>query len=263
MFQRNSYRGIFVTVLFSVIAQDGLLFAQAGGLDSTVGKLNRDSFLLCREIRKNLSGIRGQRTLFSKAYDIHEMADKMHRMVMLNAPVRGMDQALSDLSLLVDDLNFSIKAMKLPVFRDPVNRPTGPNGYVFYGGNGYPQPCFQCNGFPYRMIPERNMRDVSRLLSEIQTSIVQLQAHYSPHLHQTPRQRLFPAPGTIPQSDSFLKTQPSRLRELFQEENDSQWKPSRKSAPLLPPVLPPVPPRDQAKPFQSGPQLLPPLPPNG
>ncbi|MDF1743080.1 MAG: hypothetical protein P1V19_05255 [Gimesia sp.] len=258
MFQRIGFRGIFVTVLFSVIAQDGLLFAQVGGPDSTAGKLNRDSFLLCREIRKNLCGIRGQRTLFSKAYEIHEMADKMHRMVMLNAPVRGMDQALSDLSLLVDDLNFTIKAMRLPVFRDPVTIPTGPNGYVFYGGNGYPQPSFQCNGFPYRMIPERNMRDVGRLLSEIQSSIVQLHAHYSPHQHQTPRQRLFPAPGTIPQSDTDFKMQPSRLRKLFQEENDSQWKPSRKSAPLMPPV----PPRDQAKPLQYGPQLLPPLPPN-
>ena len=258
MFQQNSYRGIFVTLLFSFMAQDGLLFAQARGLDSTAEKLNRDSFILCREIRAKFCGMRSQRTLFTKAYEVHEMADNVHRMVVLNAPVRGMDQALSDLKLLVDDLDISIKAMRLPVFRDPVVVPTGPNGYVFYGGNGYLQPCFQCDRSPYRMIPEQNMRDVGRMLSEMNSSILELQAYYSPHQYQVPSQRLFPAPGHVPRSDSDLNTQPrpSRLPELFQEENDSRWKPSRKSAP----VFPPVPPKGQAKPLQSGPQILPPLP---
>ena len=258
MFQGISYRGIFVTLLFSFIAQDGVLHAQVRGLDLTAGKLNRDSFTLCREIRTKFCGMRSQRTLFTKAYEIHEMADNLHRMVVLNAPVRGMDQALSDLRLLVDDLEFSIKAMRLPVFRDPVIVPTGRNGYVFYGGNGYPQPCFQCDRSPYRMIPEQNMRDVGRLLSDMKSSIIELQAHYSPNQHQVPSQRLFPAPGLVPRSDSDLNPQsrPSRLPKLLQEENDSRWKPSLKSVP----VFPPVPPRDQANPSQSGPRILPPLP---
>lgn len=258
MFQRNCYRGMFIALIFTVIVQDGLLFAQAVEPASIVGKLNRDSFVLCRDIRTKFRGIRGQRTLFSKAYEIHEMADNVHRMVVVNAPIHGMDRALADLSLLVDDMKLTIKGMRLPVFRDPVTIPTGPNGYVFYGGNGYPQPRFGCDRFPYRMIPEQNMREMSQMLADMKNSIVQLQAYYSPPLHQPPTQRLFPLPGPVPRFDSNLnqRPQPARVPELLEDKNDSRWKPSSKTAP----VFPPVPRKETPKPSQSGPLFLPPIP---
>lgn len=261
MFQQKGYQFVFVTLFFSLIAQDRVLFAGEPGLDLTAGKLNRDSFLLCREIRTKLYGIRGQRVLFSKAYEIHEMADRLHRMVVLNAPVRGMDQALSDLRLLVDDMNHSMKTMGLPVFRDPVMIPTGPNGYVFYGGNGYPQPTYQCDRFFYRMIPEQSVRGVSRILSEMESSITELQAYYSPQQQQVPSQRSFPVPSLVPRSDSKLKTLPAPLRspDVLQDKDDTRWQPSRRFAPILPPEVP----RNQVKPPKGGPQILPPLPSNG
>lgn len=265
MFRRNISIGIFATLLFSVLMQYNSLYAQGGELDSIGGKLNRDSFTLCREIRTKFRGIRGQRRIFDKAYEIHEIADNVHRMVVLRAPVRGMDQALLDLSLLVDDLDQSLKTMQLPVLRDPVTVPTGPNGYIFYGGNGYPQPNFQCGmfrcyGSPYRMIPERDMRGVCRILTDMKSSIIQLQAHYSPSLHFPPAQRLFPSPNSVPQFDfnreQGKKSQPLGLPGPLPDQNDSRWKPSRKTAP----VFPPVPPREQPRPSQTGPVVLPPLP---
>lgn len=267
MFRRNRSIKALVILLFFVLLQSGSLYAQARDLDLIGGKLNRDSFTLCRDIRTKFRGIRGQRILFAKAYEIHEMADNIHRMVVLNAPTRGMDQALLDLSLLVDDLDQSLKTMPLPVFRDPVTVPTGPNGYIFYGGNGYPQPNFQCGIFqcygpPYRMISEQAMRDVCGILTDMKSSINQLQAHYSPGLELHPTQRLFPSPNPIPQLDSKQgrggQSQPPGLSIPFRKQNDSGWKPSRKTAP----ISPPVPPGNQPQPLQKGPAVLPPLPSN-
>lgn len=258
MFQRNLFRGMFATLLISVILQGGRLYAQEEELALIGGKLNRDSFTLCREIRSEFNGIRGQRSLFSKAYEIHEMADNIHRMIVLKAPVRGMDQALNDLGLLVDDLDHTIKASGLPVLRDPVAIPTGPNGYIFYGGNGYPQPSFQYNGFPYRMVAERSTCELCQTLQDMKSSISQLQQYYAPQPRVEPGRRFFPVPGAVTPSDSDwgAPPQPSRLPEPQQEENDSRWKPSRRSAP----VFPSAPPAYQPVPLQQGPQLLPPLP---
>ncbi len=258
MFQRNLFRGIFATLLISVILQGGWLYAQGEELALIGGKLNRDSFTLCREIRSEFKGIRGQRSLFTKAYEIHEMADNIHHMLVLKAPVRGMDQALNDLSLLVDDLDDTIKASSLPVLRDPVTIPTGPNGSIFYGGNGYPQPRFQYNGFPYRMVPERSTCELCQILQEMKSSISQLQRYYAPQPRVAPGRNYFPVPGAAAPSESDRSPlrQPSRLPEPQQEENDSRWKPSRGSTP----VFPSAPPAYQPVPSQQGPQLLPPLP---
>ena len=100
MLRRSIYGGGMAALLMLVVLQGEPLFAQQVVSSDSIGsKLNRDSFILCREIRTKFRGIRGQRTLFSKSYEIHEMADRIHRMIVLNAPVQGMDQALFDLSL--------------------------------------------------------------------------------------------------------------------------------------------------------------------
>ncbi|MFH1301549.1 MAG: hypothetical protein ABIK07_10855 [Planctomycetota bacterium] len=258
MFQRNIFQGIFIIILFSVILQDGLLYAQGGELESISSQLNRDSFIVCREIQTKFQGIRGQRSLITKAYEIHAMADNIHRMLILNVPVRGMDRALDDLSLLVDDLDQSIKAMRAPVLRDPVTIPTGPNGYRFYGGNGYPQPSFQYNGFPYRMVAERTTSGLCQTLQEMRSSISQLQRYFAPLPPVAPVRRSFPVPNSVPPSgsDRGAPPQPSGFPEPLPEENDSRWQPSRGSAP----VYPPAPPARPSIPAQQGPEFLPPLP---
>lgn len=262
MFQRIRIWGILAALLMIVVIQDGFLYAQniqqMVNPASVGGKLNRDSFTLCREIRTKFRGLRGQRSLFDKAYQIHEMADNIHRMIILNAPVQGMDQALSDLSLLVEDLDHSLKTARPPVLRDPVMRPTGPNGYVFYGGNGYPQPCFQCQGFPYRMIPEQNLRELNQTLNEMKFSIDLLQAQYAPHPQVKPERRLFPTPrpGTPFDSERELPSPPLRQPDSLQPEYDSRWKPTRKEPDLFPPAIPP----NRSAPSQQGPGFLPPIP---
>lgn len=264
MFQRKIYGGILAALLMFTVMQEGSLYAQqVVSPESLGGKLNRDSFTLCREIRTKFRGMRGQRSLFEKAYEIHEMADDIHRMIILKAPVQGMDRALSDLNLLVDDLDQSLEAARLPVLREPVMRPTGPNGYVFYGGNGYPQPCFQCQGFPYRMIPEQNLRDLNQTLNEMKFSIDLLQAQYAPHSRVAPERQLFPAPrlGTPLESERGQPSQPLRQPERIQPdpiqpEYDSRWRPSRKEPAVFPSAIPP----NRSVPSQQGPDFLPPFP---
>ncbi|WP_339729464.1 hypothetical protein [uncultured Gimesia sp.] len=270
MFQRYIRWGGMVALLMIVVVQDGSLYAQPGMNAHQVmspevvgGKLNHDSFTLCREIRTKFRGIRGQRSLFAKAYEIHEIADDIHRMIVLNAPVQGMDQALADLSMLVDDLDQSLQAGRLPVLRDPVIKPTGPNGYEFYGGNGYPQPCFQCHGFPYRMIPQQNLRELNQTIKGMKFSIDLLQAQYSPHPQVLPERRLFPVPrqGAPFETEREQPLQPLRQPGLIQPdpiqpEYDSRWKPSRKPPSVFPPAIPP----NRSVPPQQGPEFLPPSP---
>lgn len=233
-------------------------FAQSQQTDVATlgGRLNQDSFTICREIRTQFRGIRGQRLLFDKAYEIHELADKIHRMMILQVPVQGMQQALSDLERLVDDLDHSLAVMQLPVLREPVIRPTGPNGYVFEGGNGYPQPRFQYHGYPYRMIPEREMKSVNQTLDGMQKTIRQLQAVYSPQPVHLPVREIFPVPvpdqefeqnRTQPQTGPVGPALPGQGR---------GWQPSRKTAPLFPSAQPPKP----EVPASGGPEFLPPLP---
>lgn len=268
MSQHHVYRRIiFATVLVFIVVQNGWLYAQAGELESIGGKLNHDSFILCREIRTKYRETRGQRSMFTKAYEVHQMADNIHRMIVLKAPVRGMDRALFDLSLLVDDLDQTVKATRLPGFRDPVTIPTGPNGYVFYGGNGYPRASFHCNGFPCQRAEERSTCVLCDTLQEMKLAISQLQRHYAPRPRREPERRLFPVPSPVPLSDSDWRPQPQPLhlppppvrepvKKPAQEQNDSRWKPSRPSAP----VFPSAPPANRSVPSQKGPELLPPRP---
>lgn len=229
--------------------------------DAIAMKLNRDSFELCREVRTQFRGIRGGRSLFAKAYEVHEMADKVHRMIVLNAPVQGMDQALWDLNGLVDDLDRSLHSRDLPVLRDPVLKPTGPNGYIFYGGNGYPQPCFQCNGFPYRMIPEQRLRAVDQTLNEMKSSIGLLIQQYSPQSRSLPEQRRFPtpqlgAPVELETQPRLTPVTPRRDTVPIEPEFDSNWKPSRQEPLSFPEPIPP----NSSAPKLQGPQFLPPMP---
>lgn len=266
MFQRTRHFSVVLILMGLVVIQQRGLYAQSPGVEGLGSQLNRDSFQLCREIRTRFQGMRGQRVFFSKAREIHEMADGIQRMILLKAPVQGMDQALDDLDLLVADLEQSLKSAQLPVLTSPVIRPTGPNGYVFYGGNGYPEPCFRCHGFPYRMISEQGLQEVFGTLQEMQTSIRQLQAHYAPPV-AVPEKRTFPVPvpGTdfVPQSefpanrtpDSTPDRTPVRTRPR-QPDRNSGWQPSRKTAP----VFPPAPRKQTTPPAQEGPEFLPPLP---
>ncbi|QDT43239.1 hypothetical protein Pan241w_33390 [Gimesia alba] len=259
MFQQYLYRVSLAALLILVVIENSTLYAQQTLSPELIGgKLNRDSYTLCREIRTKFRGIRGQRTLFNKAYDIHEMADEIHRMIILNAPVQGMDQALSDLNLLVDDLDQTLRAGRLPVLRDPVIKPTGPNGYVFYGGNGYPQPCFQCQGFPYRMVPEQNLHALNQTLKEMKYSIDLLQAQYAPHPQALPERRLFPTPrsGAPFETEREQPSTPLRQPEALQPKYDSRWKPSRKEPSVFPPAIPP----NRSVPSKQGPEFLPPTP---
>jgi len=263
--------------LVLVVVQNGWLYAQGGGLESIGGKLNHDSFILCREIRTKFRESRGQRSMFTKAYEVHQMADNIHRMIVLKAPVRGMDQALFDLSLLVDDLEQSVKATRLPAFREPVTIPKGPNGYIFYGGNGYPRASFQCNGFPCQRAAEQGTCVLCDTLQEMKSAISQLQRHYAPRPRRELERRPFPVPSPVPLTDSDwrpqsqpqFQPQPLRLppppikepvkrpiKKPLQEQNDSRWKPSRPSAP----VFPSAPPANRSVPSQKGPELLPPRP---
>ncbi|QDV51394.1 hypothetical protein [Gimesia fumaroli] len=259
MFQRYINWAAIAVLLGFVVIQDRSLYAQQViNPESVGGKLNRDSFTLCREIRTKFRGIRGQRTLFHKAYQIHEMADTIQRMIVLNAPVQGMDQALDDLRMLVDDLDQSLQSGRLPVLRDPVIEPTGPNGYVFYGGNGYPQPCFQYQGFPYRMVPEQSLSRLNQTLKEMKGSIGLLQARYAPLSRIGPERRLFPKPrpGLPSEVGREQPSTPLRQPEELQSENDSRWKPSRKEPSVFPPAIPP----NRSVPSQQGPEFLPPSP---
>ncbi|WP_145229099.1 hypothetical protein [Gimesia algae] len=230
--------------------------AQQSEVANLGGKLNRDSFTVCRKIRSQFHGIRGQRLLFDKAYEIHELADNIHRMMILQVPVQGMQQALSDLERLVDDLDHSLAVMQLPVLREPVIRPTGPNGYVFHGGNGYPQPRFEYRGYPYRMIPEYKMNSLNQTLEGMQITISQLQAHFSPQPVQLPVKETFPAPvpdqefehnRTQPQTGPVGPPLPDR---------DIGWQPSRNMGPRFPSAQPP----GLKAPASGGPEFLPPLP---
>ncbi len=233
-------------------------FAQAQQTDvATLGeRLNRDSFTVCREIRTRFRGIRGQRQLFDKAYEIHELADNIHRMMILQAPVQGMQQALSDLERLVDDLDHSLAVMPLPVLREPVIRPTGPNGYVFEGGNGYPQPRFQYQGFPYRMIPEREMKSLNQTLEGMQANISQLQAHFNPQPVRPPVRETFPAP--VPEQEFEQNRSRPEIQPVgpLMPDRENDWQPTRKSIPQFPSAQPPKP----KSPVSDGPELLPPLP---
>jgi hypothetical protein len=254
MFQHTRHFAMGILLMGLVVIQQGGLYAQSPGVEVLGSRLNRDSFQLCREIRTRFRGMRGQRTFFSKAHEIHEMADDIQRMIILKAPVQGMDQALVDLELLVADLEQNLKTAQLPVLTSPVIRPTGPNGYVFYGGNGYPEPCFRCHGFPYRMIPEQALQEVFGTLQDMQASIQQLQAYYAPPV-SVPGKRTFPAPvpGAAPsEQPSFPANQPRSLP----TDRDSGWQPARKTAP----VFPPVPRKQNAPPAVEGPEFLPPMP---
>ncbi|WP_417383118.1 hypothetical protein [Gimesia sp.] len=233
-------------------------FAQVQQTDvaSLGGRLNQDSFTVCREIRTHFRGIRGQRLLFDKAYEIHELADNIHRMMILQAPVQGMQQALSDLDRLVDDLDHTLSVMQLPVLREPVIQPTGPNGYVFQGGNGYPQPRFQYHGYPYRMIPEREVKCVNQTLDRMQQTIRQLQAVYNPQPVRPSVRETFPVP--VPgQEFEKNRTQPqTKPVGPVLPGQDNGWQPSRETVPRFPSVQPP---RSNA-PDSGGPEFLPPLP---
>lgn len=256
MFQRSFFLSMFAALIIVSVVQQRGLYAQTLGVEVLGSRLNRDSFQLCREIRTRFRGIRGQRVFFAKAHEIHEMADDIQRMIILKAPVQGMDQALCDLNLLVENLDRSLKSTRLPVLTDPVIKPTGPNGYIFYGGNGYPQPCFRCEGFPYQMIPEQGLKQIHVTLQQMKSSISQLQAHYAPPV-TVPEKRTFPVP--VPRSDSDLRpAAPFRKSVPLSPEKDSGWKPSRKTAP----VFPPAPKQKSNPPVLEGPQFLPPLPPN-
>jgi hypothetical protein len=260
MFQRTRQFGLIVLLLGLWFMQERGLYAQSPGPEVLGSQLNRDSFQLCREIRSRFRGIRGQRMYYSKAREIHALADDIQRMIILKAPVQGMDQALVDLELLVTDLEQTLKSARLPVLTSPVIKPTGPNGYVFYGGNGYPDPCFRCQGFPYQMIPEQSLNEVYGTLQGMQFSIRQLQAHYAPPV-SVPGKRTFPAP--VPGTDSDLQPEfpanrtPQRSQPLQprQPERDSDWKPSRKTAPVFP-----APQQKSTPPALEGPEFLPPLP---
>lgn len=266
MFRQSVYGGVLASLCFSIVLQNDLQSAQAGELTAISSKLNRDSFLLSREVRTRFRGIRGQRILFNKAYEIHEVADNIQSMVVFNAPTTSMQRSLSDISFLVENFEHSIKAQRLPVLRDPVITPTGPNGYTFSGGNGYPQPNFQCDIFqcygpPYRMVPEQAVRNIELILKDMKSSISQLQIHYGPKPRIAPKNRYFPQPGPpVPKTDSNLGIQPNPYRSQVPAHNRflHGWKPARKTVP----VLPPVPPKNQTKPLQNGPTILPPLPTN-
>ncbi len=266
MFRQSVYGGVLASLFFSIVILNDLQLAQAGELTAISSKLNRDSFLLSREIRTRFRGIRGQRILFDKAYEIHEVADNIQSMVVFNAPATSMERTLSDLSFLVDNFEHSIKAQRLPVLRDPVITPTGPNGYTFSGGIGYPQPnfhcdIFQCYGPPYRMVPEQAVRNIDLILKDMKSSIRQLQIYYGPKPSAEPTNRYFPQPGPpVPQSDSNLGKQINPYRTPVPSQNrlTPGWKPARKTVP----VLPPVPRKKQTEPAQKGPAILPPLPPD-
>ncbi|QDT28053.1 hypothetical protein Enr10x_33920 [Gimesia panareensis] len=254
MFQRTKLWGIIILLVGLWVIQQRGLYAQSPGVEALGGRLNRDSFQLSREIRTRFRGIRGQRVFFSKALEIHQMADDIQRMIILKAPVQGMDQALVDLELLVSDLEQSLKSARLPVLTSPVIKPTGPNGYVFYGGNGYPDPCFRCNGFPYQMIPEQSLQEVFGTLQEMQTSIRKLQAHYAPPV-TAPEKRIFPVPGAG-RDTGLPPAFPSNRPRPVQPGRDSGWQPARKTAP----VFPPAPKQQTSPPAVKGPEFLPPLP---
>lgn len=255
MFHKGRNSIILALVLLVTISAN-FVQAQPAEVATLGGRLNRDSFTVCREIRTQFRGIRGQRLLFDKAYEIHELADNIHRMMILQAPVQGMQRALADLELLVDDLDHTLAVMQLPVLREPVIRPTGPNGYIFEGGNGYPQPRFEYRGYPYRMIPEREITSLSQTLEGMQTTISQLQAHFCPQPVRAPVREIFPAPfpdqefeqnKTRPQTGPVGPALPDW---------DSGWQPSRKTGPLFPSVQPPK----LKAPASGGPEFLPPLP---
>ncbi|WP_278470802.1 hypothetical protein [Gimesia maris] len=232
------------------------LWAQQTDAATLGRRLNQDSFTICREIRTNFRGIRGQRLLFDKAYEIHELADNIHRMMILQAPVQGMQQALSDLERLVDDLEHSLAMMQLPVLREPVIRPTGPNGYIFEGGNGYPQPRFQYHGYPYRMIPEREMNHLSQTLEGMQTAISQLQSQFNPQPVRPPVREVFPTP--VPDQEFKQNRSQPKAGPIGPSIPDqkNRWQPARKSLPQFPSAQPPKP----KSPASGGPEFLPPLP---
>lgn len=267
MFRRNIYQTILASLFFAILIQNGSLRFAEGGEPAAIGsKLNRDSFLLTREIRNQFRGIRGQRIMFDKAYEIHEVADDIQSMIIFNEPAANIEQAVSDLNFLVEDFGRTIQALRLPVFRDPVITPTGPNGYTFSGGNGYPQPnfhcgIFQCFGPPYRMVPEQSVRNISLILKDMKSSINQLQVNYAPKKLEEPKRQLFPLPSpAVPQSDTGLRKQsnPNLPPVPYQKNNTRGWKRPSKTVP----VLPPVPSKSQTLPPQKGPAILPPLPPN-